>query len=162
MRRIREQAPESAADAWDRLCDSRKEKPKRKPSMSDRVLSKLIEEAKEFARTGEWANAAPRHFFALFEWLHREVYGIESFTTPTDRLGAVSAVASMLTKRFDDDPTEMARFVRWTWKREKSREDWRRENERDGGRITWRIQFSGSLYGEWRLACMRKVPKGAA
>lgn len=119
-----------------------KAKPKRKKTArSASGYSKSVEEAMVFAKHGDWEGAEPRHMVGLYAALHTQVYGV-----PPDELkdvwrGAVASAKSMLEKNFDNDPYKLVEFIRWTWLRERKREEKRRAEKQDGSRIGWVLQF---------------------
>jgi hypothetical protein len=129
---------------------------KRAPAISDAAFDKLRAEARRAMQSGEWGEAGPRAMVALFVELHERVYGVPcSDLTPTARQLASFAASAMLRREFNGDALAMAMFIRWTWMREKERENWRRANGRDGGAISWRLQFNGRLLTDYRLAKAR-------
>lgn len=159
-RRIKESVEVAPVrDALEEQFDKRMSRsPRSKSGITDSKMQKFIDAAREFARSGDWSNAEGKHFVALYEWMHQEVYGIDSCTTPMDRLGAVSAANAMLRNKFDGKPSDMAAYMRWLWARERGREKWRREEKRDGGRLTWRALFVTTyIYGDYRVATIRGI-----
>lgn len=124
--------------------------------ISDRVMERLAEEVSKMVLSGDWSTATPRHFVALYVWLHREVYGIDDAgLTLKVRVTAAILSAKMLRDFFAEDQGAMAAYLRWAWRREHSREKWRRENRRSGGVLTWYALFSGKLLTDYRLQLAR-------
>jgi hypothetical protein len=111
----------------------------------------------EFSDRGDWSGATPLHFVALYAALFRTVYGLDCAEVENTRIRAqaVAAAGQMLRDSFRDDPDAMLLFVRWSWKQECEREDWRRRNKRQGGTLGWRLQFSPKLLDEYRIGVMR-------
>lgn len=106
---------------------------------------------------GKWENIPSRVFLAAYAILHERVYGFApEELTPKERYIAAAAVGRMLFNNFDEDAKEMAEFLRWTWMRESDREKWRRENQRSGQRIGWRLQFHPHLLSDYRADKMRR------
>lgn len=135
----------------------REKKPKRLGSIPDKAFDRLRNEAVACMKSGAWAEAGPRTMVALFAVLHERVYGVAcADLTSSTRLVASFAAARMLEREFAGDAQAMAMFLRWTWMREKEREAWRRANNRDGGAISWRLQFNGRLLTDYRLALARQ------
>lgn len=119
--------------------------------------AKVKAEMEAMAASGEWDGASGHHFVALYEFLHRTVYGVEADIDRKSRAFANAAAGRMLAKDFDGDATKAMLFVKWVWRREESREEWRRANRRDGQRIGWRLQFCfGSLVADYRVHCARQ------
>lgn len=109
-----------------------------------RAYDRAQEEIAAFrADPDRWASATPAHFVALYAWLHAEVYGAAPAELRSDAWwGAVSAATKMLREEFSGEPLRMLDFVRWTWRRERAREQ--RPTRDDGAearRIGWRLQF---------------------
>ena len=130
-------------------------------TIGDSAFAKLLEETADMLARGDFQHAKGRHFVALFAELHFRVYGIACDELgPKERVFATKLANDMLAKDFGDDPKAMAEFVAWLWSREKGREEWRRENGRSGGRITWRTQFAvRALLTDFRLEKERKQGK---
>lgn len=134
-----------------------KTKKTRRGTISDSQWGRMRDAVDAYMQLGDWANATPRDFVVLYAILHERVYGVAaSELTPAERLHAAGAAARMLAREFAGDPNEMAEFMRWAWQREAVREKWRRDNNRDGGRIGWRLMFNGSLLTDWRLERTRR------
>ena len=144
------------ARQWEEWGSSRGEKRDRK-TITDGRFDKAVREAEAMMRGGDWADAKPLHFVALYVVLHEGVYGVSPGELgPQQRLQACGFAHRLLKHEFDEEPAAMAAFVRWTWQREKEREQWRRANARSGGRIGWRLQFSGTLLTDYRIDCERR------
>jgi ribosomal protein L32E len=82
------------------------------------------------------------------------VYGIETqeVTVIKEKKIALTQCRRLLNQRFENKPEEMIEFIRWFWKREKSREDWRKINKPDSTfRADWRIVFSGKTVSDYEL-----------
>jgi hypothetical protein len=100
----------------------------------------------------------------LYAMLHEVVYDV----APLELEGATEfAVAQLhvgrfLREVFEGDAERCASFIKWTWRREESREKWRRDNGRDGGRIGWRLQFNRSVVSEWNVDSGRRLASAAA
>jgi hypothetical protein len=140
------------------MLDARKQRRSERPKrVSSGTWDKALDDGHAMLLSGEWDEARPIHFVAAYALLHKKVYAVEcSELTPQARLYASGAAARMLRDEFGDERAEMAEFLRWTWKREKEREAWRRAKNRAGGRIGWRLQFGGSLLTDYRLDLARR------
>lgn len=134
------------------------ERTKRLYRCSKRRIEKLRADMETRAQSGEWANADPAVLVALYEWLHRSVYGVD----PEELNGRAWAFAStaakrMVAKDFAGDVADAVEFMKWTWKRELKNEEWRRANGRDTRRVGWRLQFVGGyLLTDYRMAKARE------
>ena len=123
---------------------------------SKNAVERSCLEMKEMAESGDWSEARGTHVVALYAWLHACVYGVEpSELTPKQWGIAAAAATRMVDQEFKRDYGSAVQFLRWTWKREQKREEWRRQQHRDGGRIGWRLQFSNALIVEYRLSVAR-------
>ena len=100
-----------------------------------------------------WLEATPVHFVALYELLYAVVYGEMPIDLEDSKpyARAATEAAECLRVHFGGDQMAMLNYVRWSWKREEERETWRRENQRSGGRIGWRLQFRGPMLADYRL-----------
>lgn len=131
---------------------------KKRPRRDGIAASKMRaeeEKAREAMRTGDWSEATASTFVALVCVLHERVYDVPLTLAPKERLFAARAAGQMLQREFGGDVGAMASFIRWTWQREKQREEWRRKNARDGGSVGWRLQFGGHVLTDYRLARAR-------
>jgi hypothetical protein len=126
-------------------------------TIGDAAFGRAISQTREMMSTGVWGPAYPRHFVALYVVLHEMVYGVTPAELgPRPRVLAAGFAARMLEKEFDDDPGKMAAYVKWVWTREKDREEWRRKNGRDSGRIGWRLMFGPALLTDWRRSVLTR------
>lgn len=107
----------------------------------------------------EWDKAEPIHFVELAAGFHERVYGVadEEMGAGKQRGMVVRIAASMLKSSFKGNAEEMAGFVKWAWKRERSREQWRRDQKREGGRLSVRGLFSRRLLTDYKVAKSRGV-----
>lgn len=127
-------------------------------TIGDAAFMKALEQVGEMLKLGQWQSARGMHFVALYADLYYRVYGmLPADLGPKERVFAAKLAGTMLSKQFQDDRDAMAKFLAWTWTKEKETEKWRRENNRDGGIIDWRIQFSAKLVQSYRMACARKA-----
>jgi hypothetical protein len=133
-------------------------KPKAPPSIRDKDWANVMGEAAAHARTGNWDGAQPRHFVALYDYLHSKVYGVAcAELTPNVRFLVSKKAEGMLAREFGGDCAAMAEFLRWTWQRE----DWRERNLPVGrGRIGPWLQFNGAVLTDWRLDGARRQKTG--
>jgi hypothetical protein len=129
----------------------------RKGGMTKRQREKYRAEIEDRIARGVWRNISPTGLVALYERFHEHVYGVPAAEVDTPRafLQAARVAGTMLKREFGGDGARAVEFMFWVWKRETERETWRRENHRDGGRIGWRLQFSGALLTDFRIARAR-------
>jgi hypothetical protein len=119
------------------------------------AMRSIVAEVEEMRASGEWQAARPRHFVALYEVLHHEVYGIEApDIMPEERQRACFMAARVMAAEFDGDPSEMALFMAWAWEREVAREVKRREGKRASGRLGWHVLFK-HVVGDYRVERVR-------
>jgi hypothetical protein len=109
-------------------------------------------EMEERAASGEWDGATGAHLVALYDKLHLAVYGVAGDLDRKSRMFATSAATAMVKRDFQGDVAAAVQFMKWVWKREQEREEWRRANKRDGQRVGWRLQFCfGALVADYRV-----------
>lgn len=114
-------------------------------------------EAAAMVSGGDWSSAKPAHFVALYAMGHARAYGVEAGElTPKTRMSASAMAGRMLRDDFGGDPRRLYEFVRWTWSREKAREEWRRANGRETRRISWQLQFGPHLRTDYEMHLLRK------
>lgn len=107
-------------------------------------VDKVTRQMNEMRVANEWAEATPMHLVALYTWCHEQTYGLRPVEFERGGLlwsAATACATKMLREEFKGDIDEMVDYMRWSWRREKRKEEWRRESNRDGGRIEWRAQF---------------------
>ncbi len=122
------------------------------------LRKKHIEEVRDRMARKDWDGMTPGKLVALYWLCHEKVYGV--VPVEIDKTAAwetaMKVAGSMVKRHFDDDMERAITFMRWVWTREQGREKWRRDNNRDGQRLTWRNQFSQDyLITDWRAAAMR-------
>ena len=123
--------------------------------------AKAREEMLSLLASGDWSRADAYSLLALYKWCHAQVYAIEASDVVGQEFGIAAQVAKAFASReFANDYNETVVFIRWTWKREQEREKWRRENGKQGGRLSWRVQFSNTLLIDYRLYLAREATKG--
>lgn len=113
-------------------------------------------------QSGDWSDALPRHLVVLHGMIHEHVYGVApAESTGAEFAAAAVAAARMLKVDFGGDAQAMFEFIRWSWQREQDREEWRRQNHKEGGRLDWRRQFcQRGILTDYRVDMARK--RGAA
>lgn len=161
MRSIRPLPPipeqKTLGDWVDSFATTTKAKPKRKKTArSSSGYSKAVEEATVLAKQGEWEGAEPRHMVGLYAALHHQIYGVAPDELKDVWRGVVAAAKSMLEKDFENDTCKMVEFIRWTWARERRREEKRRAEKQEGTRIGWVLQFKHrSMLTDYRVEMAR-------
>lgn len=126
---------------------------------SGTLRSKHIVEVRDRMNRKHWDGMTPGKLVALYWLCHEKVYGVVpvEIDRATQWEIVMKVAGSMVKRHFDGDMERAITFMRWVWTREQGREQWRRENQRDGQRINWRNQFSHDfLITDWRAAGMRK------
>lgn len=118
---------------------------KRRAASPTRAYDRAAEEIAAFRSDPDrWVTGTPAHFVALYAWLHAEVYGAPPAELRSDAWwGAVSAAAKLLRDEFSGEPLRLLDYIRWTWRRERGREQKAAARD-DGGesrRIGWKLQF---------------------
>ncbi len=118
----------------------------------------LIAAIDERVERDEWpAEDGPEMLVALFCWAHNEIYGV-SCVQEVARVfrGARSAAEKLIRVEFGGDSEKAVEYMRWVWKREREREQWRRKNTGFGKVLTWRhVLMYGELVKEMRLDGLR-------
>lgn len=148
-----EPAP-SSVDAF-----AKEKKPRKPRGISQKKFDEATARAAEMAASLDWSKARAIDFVALYASMHERVYGAAPVMSPVDRLNASFMAAAFQRTHLEDDPQRLADFLWWVWRREKERESWRRENGRDGGSISWRLQFSPRLLTDYRVAMAREASR---
>lgn len=128
----------------------------RAPKRRERRLTKLeqgLHDAELRGVTGDWDGAPGSAFVGLYAMMHRLVYGVLPPDLEEDaRFTRYAREAFTFVRRhFEGDGTEMAEFMKWTWLREKGREEWAAANGKERGSIGPGLQFSAALLREYRI-----------
>ena len=124
------------------------------------ALDKSLVDVRAWMAEGAgWEEAEPRHFVALYSWLHAQVYGAEPVELRTKVwFGAVSAAGKLLRDEFDADPLKLLAFLKWVWARERHSE--KRAGEQERRRIGWSLQFVARvLVTDYRVSLARAGKK---
>ncbi len=149
---VRPEHVENAAklSAW---CEAKKPPAKKRSAgIGDAAFLRDLDAVVEFLKNGKWAEATGRHFVALYADLHFRVYGIAPGDLGSkERAWAAKMANDLLAQEFGGDKAAMARFISWTWSRELDREKWRRQENRGGGRIDYRMQFGKRMLVDFRI-----------
>lgn len=125
-------------------------------------LEAAIADARSRADSGDWLSAPGMALVGLYSFCHEEVYGV----TPIEldekaALRVASRMASAMVKKyFGSDTDEAVEFIKWTWMREREREEWAAQNGKTRGRVGYRLQFSSALLTDYRVALSRKQRRG--
>ncbi len=134
-----------------------KEKPKRRATMAASVFNRAVAETEAMMAEGDWSQCTARHIVALYDLMHMKVYGIESSMSSGDRHIAALRAGSFAKRELGGDFEKVVDYFRWVWTREMGREKWRRENGREGARLTIGWCFGGALFTDYRLALTRRA-----
>lgn len=115
-------------------------------------------DASKRAETGEWEDASARSFVGLYAMCHRMTYGVEAsdLREKFKFNGATKAATKALHDFFDDDKSEFVEFIKWTWEREKGREEWAARESKIRGRMGIRLQFSAGMITDYRVESERR------
>jgi hypothetical protein len=134
----------------------------RRRSFTKEQIAKTTRAMEERVRTEQWDGTKPSELVALYGWLHRAVYGVDSAMTGRDWSFATMQAGRLIAKEFAGDAVEAVDFVRWTWQREQGREKWRQAHGKiDGTGIGWRLQFApGYLLTDFRITKARLKGRG--
>lgn len=125
----------------------KKRKGLRSAGMDD--VAAAYEEANRMRESRDWTGARPKHLVALYEQLHRHVYGVPASELRGKVITAARLMAARLLEReFGGDVERMVSFIAWSWKREKRAHARGGEDRR---RMGWRLQFSPSLVTDYRV-----------
>jgi len=148
-------AMEEAADSLDKWVAKSGSKSGKRSGASKRSIDKAMGEARDLIKAKAEA-ATPAQLVALYCICYEDVYGIE----PIEMVGetwkrACFAAARLVKQEFQGCSGEAMEYLRWTWRREKHREQHRSDDARRW-RVTWRQQFvSKSLLSDYRTEMAR-------
>lgn len=121
--------------------------------VTDEAFAKIVDEANELLAKKEIAKAEGKHFVAIYAECHYRTYGVPPLDLDSkSRLAAFSMANAMLRKQFSKDREAMARFLAWSWAREKKQAEWCRTKKFDRKRLDWRRQFGTYLLTDFRVA----------
>lgn len=124
------------------------------PALRDRLAT----EVQNRIRTGDWKGAGPQHLVALYRECHAQVYRVRPLELDDGREFAFASLEAgrMLGRDFGGSVERAIEFVRWTWTREREREEWRIREGKSGSSIGWRLQFSAKLVTQYRVDLARE------
>lgn len=129
------------------------------PTTTKQAREKFCTEAEQFRKDGAWEKFTPGHFVALYGICHERVYGCWPAELTQGAVFSLAKFAAVriLKHEFDDNVGAMRAFITWTWMREQRNEQWRRDNQKEGRRIGWKLQFSPTLVSDFRVDLSRKA-----
>ena len=123
------------------------------------TLEAALEDAEKRAASGDWSQAVVRSFVGLYAMCHRMTYGVDA-TDLADK-GTFQMSTRMVTKvlhdLFNDDKDDLVEFIKWTWEREKGREEWAAREGKSRNRMNVRTQFSASMVTDYRVDQSRRT-----
>lgn len=120
-------------------------------------LVRYVREVKAMMESEQWTKGKASHLVALYYVLHEMVYGVAPELKGEELKEAKLAAGSFLHSKCADDFEAAVEFMRWVWARERSREQWRRDNKIDGKVLGWRLILRhSSMYTEYRVAMERR------
>lgn len=131
----------------------------RRKTIAAAVFTRTRAETESMMETGEWESCSARHIVALYDLMHVKVYGVDAGMTSQERHIATVRTGPFVTKEFGGDYEQAIEFFRWVWKREMSKEKWRRENEigsESGARLTIWAMISSRTLTDYRVSLLRK------
>lgn len=132
----------------------------KKKTFAAAVFGKAIEETKVMIANGDFEGCGARHLVALYSLMHDKVYGVEPVMSSSERHTAVLRMGGFVKHHFGGDFQQAVAFYRWVWTREIGREKWRRENKREGSRLSIGLLMSGSIITDYRVALSRNRTRG--
>lgn len=120
-------------------------------------LKKLADTFETSAEFEDWPQKTPAMLVALFCWAHEAIYGVSCISEVARVFnGAVSAADKLVRDEFDGSLEHASEYLRWVWRREREREQWRRKNTGFGRVLSWRNVFlHRELVKEMRLDAVR-------
>jgi hypothetical protein len=139
---------EGAAREVTRLVRETDSKPKLHMTPRIRLEAEKMISAKDFSR------AEAVHFIALHDALHEKVYGLPD----PDVNGKSFRIARSNCQSWIEalGKEQLLDYIRWAWREEFRREVWRRENHRDGGRLSISTLLSRHKLTEYRISLARQ------
>lgn len=134
---------------------------KKRRGKSDHLkpIDALIKDAEIRSTSGEWEGCTGRSFVGLYAFCFRMIYGVVPIELYKSEgligIGGKNA-SSILRNRFGGDTSKMVEFMKWTWAREKGRDEWARRNKIDRKQLGLRVQFSESLVQDYQINMGRR------
>ena len=145
-------APTRAALQLEEQLDKTPKRAKKRPNGRDALTRAEIDMVR-LRKAAHWDKAKGMHFVALFAWLHREIYKVESIDLYKDgaAFAAASAAEKLLRDEFKGIGDDLVKFIAWCWARERKRME---RGTESSWRLNWRGQFvSRTLLVDYRVAC---------
>ena len=148
------------------LGDFLTEPPKKKrPSRRKSTFELAVAAATASSASGDWDSAKPRTFVGLYAVCHQAVYGVAAaeLMDEGEMKKAMRVAGKCLRTHFPEDPYAFARFIAWTWERQKKKEDWAITQGHTGlSRFTiWR-QFASATVTDYRKSVIDRKRHGRA
>lgn len=133
----------------------------RHPLVKQSKLAKFKHEIEVMIRANDFSAATQAHMVALHCMCHETVYGVE----PAECNGKQFILAKnqcgiFMNTHFKQDSTQMIKYIQWFWGREKSREQWRKENNKiTDFRADWRVVFGHKGIVDYKVFNARNAEK---
>jgi hypothetical protein len=120
-------------------------------------LARQIRETKVMMDTDDWGCAKASHLVALYVILHEMIYGVEPELKGDELKQSKMAAGTFLKSRCNGNFETAVAYMKWVWKRERGREEWRRNEHIDGKVLGWRlILMVPSMWTEYRIGQERR------
>lgn len=117
-----------------------------------------LDDAARRANSGDWDGASGATLVGLYAFCHRLLYTVlpEELAAVPKFNAAAKRAKAFVHDHFADDFGAAAAFIKWSWEREKRKNQWCRDNGVEARRLGWLLQFSPSLLTDWRVDAARK------
>jgi hypothetical protein len=140
---------------WAKRTRSGKPKTAKPKTIAAAVFNRARAETSAMMETGDWSSCTARHLVALYDLMHVKCYGVEASMSSSERHTLVLRAGGFVKREFSGDYDRAIDYFRWLWTREMGREKWRRENHREGMRVTLGMCLSGMVITDYRLHLTR-------
>jgi hypothetical protein len=131
-------------------------KKKRVKTTASSSFDRTIVETRTMVEGGDWEGCAARHIVALFVLMHEKTYGVVPTMSGKERYSNTGIAGGFVRRVFAGDMDKALDYLRWLWTREIANEKWRRENSREGRRLSFGAMVSGALVDDYRVAMARR------
>ena len=102
-------------------------------------LARQLTETHTMMKSDDWSKAKASHLVALYSILHEMVYGVAPELKGDELKLAKLSAGTFLKSRCSGNFVKAVEYMKWVWKRERGREEWRREKHIDGKVLGWRL-----------------------
>lgn len=158
MARIPRAPKEPTLDAFDSFMGA-SPKPVKKKTLGNAAVKRYVKATTKLIEHNEWGAFKISNVVALHMWCHSRVYGVDALELEqgAEFEKARIRAGQLMKKQFGGELPALVDYVKWVWRDENRREQWRRKNGHPGKVLGWRLVFGPHKVVEYRIEQRRRT-----